>query len=181
MTYANAALRRPSSKIPRFATPYVYSISGLRATFNKEVLRQHYTVLLDGEDASGVYGNIHIANGPCNGGNAVPSPYAVPNDGLLDVIFSHIRTTMGALSATMDMQAGKFEKRENLFSYKKCRIIEIYSELPLCVELDGEAFYAHEIKMEIIPGGINFFAPEGMYFADFSYRAHKKGEGGVKK
>jgi diacylglycerol kinase family enzyme len=177
MTHANAILRRPTSKLPRFVTPHIYSLSGLKATFNKEVLRQHYTVRVDGQDVSGIYANIHIANGPCNGGTAVPSPYATPNDGRLDIIFTRIKTSLEAVSAMLDMQAGRFEKRDKLFSYKQCRTIEVYSELPLCVELDGEAFYAHEIKMKIIPAGIKFFAPENIGFADFSHKAYrKKGE-----
>jgi diacylglycerol kinase family enzyme len=177
MTYANAILRRPDKKVPRFITPYIYTLSGLKVTFNKEVLCQKYTVLLDGEDVSGRYGNIHIANGPCNGGNAVPSPYAIPNDGLLDVISTGINTPLKALGTFTDMQTGKFEKHEKLFSRKQCRVIEVRSELPLCVELDGEAFYAHEIKMEIIPGGIKFFAPEEMDFVDYSHRAYRKEKG----
>jgi diacylglycerol kinase family enzyme len=174
MTYANATLRRSGSKIPRFITPHIYTFSGLRASFNKEVLKQKYTVLLDKEDISGGYGNIHIANGPCNGGNAVPSPYAKPNDGLLDLIFTTINRKRDVILSFTDMQAGKFEKREDLYFRKQCRLIEIYSELPLCVELDGEAFFAHEVKLEIIPHGIKFFAPEEMSFASYSHRAYQK-------
>jgi diacylglycerol kinase family enzyme len=180
MTYANAILRRSNDKTIRSFIPHVYKLAGLRATMKKEVLHQKYTILLDGEDFSGGYGNIHIANGPCNGGTGLPSPYAVPDDGLFDVIFACMNSMLQVLKTLGDMQAGRFERHNNYFIRKQCRIIEVYSDLPLCVELDGEAFFAKEIKMEIIPGGIKFFAPEEMGFADYSHRAYRKDRGGMK-
>jgi hypothetical protein len=38
--------------------------------------------------------------------------------------------------------------------------------------MDGEAFYAEELKVEIMPRSVKFFAPEGMDFADYSHRAY---------
>jgi diacylglycerol kinase family enzyme len=180
MTYANAILRRANDKTIRSFIPYVYKLAELRATMKKEVLHQKYTIFLDGEDFSGGYGNIHFANGPCNGGTGLPSPYASPDDGLFDVIFSRMNSMMQVLRTLRDMQAGRFERHDKYFLRKQCRIVEVYSDLPLCVELDGEAFFTQEIKMEIIPGGIKFFAPEGMSFADYSQRAYSKDRGGMK-
>jgi len=76
-----------------------------------------------------------------------------------------------------DRNKGTFEKHGN-FNYSRCRAINVESELPLCIQIDGESLYTKEIKLEIVPDGVKFFAPEGKEFADYSYRAYKaKGRG----
>jgi diacylglycerol kinase family enzyme len=107
----------------------------------------------------------------------VTSPYAVPDDGILDVIFASLGGTIDLFRKIGSYTNGKFEKYEKAFSRKQGRTLEVYSELPLCVELDGESFFAKEIKLSLIPGGIKFFAPENLNFADYSYRAYHKKKG----
>jgi diacylglycerol kinase family enzyme len=112
MLYANAILRRATRQWIKRVTPHIYTVSGLRAMLNKDVLYQNYTVNMDGEDLSGQYGNIHFSNGPCNGGVMTPSPYAIPDDGLLNVIFirgSHVLKIAQTLS---DYESGRFEKQK---------------------------------------------------------------------
>ncbi|MCL2068256.1 MAG: hypothetical protein FWG99_12435 [Treponema sp.] len=171
---ANAVLRGPRAKWVRPFTPHIYTMSAVRALTNFEVIRQKYQVLLDGEDYSGAYANIHVANIPCDGGTFVPSPYAVPNDGVLDVIFMATSSSMEVLKNIDDRNSGRFEKSD-IFVYKKCRSLKVNSQASLSVQMDGEAFYAREFNLEIVPGGVRFFAPEGLSFADYSHRAYKKG------
>jgi diacylglycerol kinase family enzyme len=176
MLYANAILRNANRQWVKKVTPHIYTAAGLRAMFNKDVLLQHYSIKMDGEDISGTYGNIHFSNGPCNGGVMTPSPYAVPDDGLLNVIFNRSRHVYNIIHTIHDYESGRFEKHNKQFTHSTCRIIELQSEQPLYVELDGEAFLAKEMKLELIPGGIKFFAPEGMGFAAHSYKAYNQPE-----
>jgi diacylglycerol kinase family enzyme len=162
----------------RSFTPYIYTLSGVRTINENEVLRQKYTVDMDGEDFSGNYCNIHIANVPCDGGAFVPSPYAKPDDGELDVIYIESRPKFDIIKAIGARNKGHFEKYD-FFTYRKCRKMHVESDAPLCVAMDGEALYAREVSLEIIPKGIKFFAPEGMAFADYSHRAYKR-KGGKK-
>jgi hypothetical protein len=46
----------------------------------------------------------------------------------------------------------------------------------MSVAIDGEGFFAKELKMEIIPGGINFVAPADLDVVDYSYRGYKQGD-----
>ena len=174
MLYANAVLRRATRQWIRRITPHIYTVSGLKAMMNKEVLYQNYTLSIDGEDFSGPYGNIHFSNGPCNGGTMIPSPYAVPNDGLLNVIFISGSHMLKLVPTLRDYESGRFEKHKKYYSHITCRTVEVNSELPLYVEIDGEAFLANEMKLELIPNGIKFFAPEGMKFADYSHKAFSR-------
>jgi diacylglycerol kinase family enzyme len=50
------------------------------------LLAQEYNINIDGEDLSGVYASVNIANGPCYGGDKSAVVTAVPNDGFIDVL-----------------------------------------------------------------------------------------------
>ncbi|MCL2002543.1 MAG: hypothetical protein FWG72_00880 [Oscillospiraceae bacterium] len=175
--HANTFLRHTNLNRMRRFTPHVYTLAALKSVTNMDIIRQKYTVSIDGEDMSGSYCNIHIANIPCDGGAFVPSPYAVPDDGLLDVIFLSGNRSVDVIKRIGDRNSGHFEKH-TAFVYKKCRTVTIQSDLQLCTQMDGEAFYTHEVTLEIIPGGIKFFAPQGLDFADYSHRAYRKEKGG---
>lgn len=175
--YSNAVLRKPTYKAGPYITSWVYTFGGLRALMSRDVIRQDYTILMDGEDISGKYANIHIANGACNGAYLVSSPYAVPDDGYFDVVLAHPRSRLSLASCIGNYTRGKFEKYKEIFRHTRCHELEVYSKQSLCVELDGESFYARDIKIKLVPGGVRFFSPDGICFADYSYRAHKGGAG----
>jgi diacylglycerol kinase family enzyme len=128
---------------------------------------------------SGSYCNIHIANTPCDGGAYVPSPYAVPDDGELDAIFMCSNNKIEIARAVGDRNKGWFEKHDS-FKYYRCKNMEVLSDAPLSINIDGECLYARDIKLSIVPKGIKIFAPEGMGFADYSHRGYKsqKSNGG---
>ena len=122
---------------------------------------------------SGRYFNIKIANGPCNGGAMVSSPHAKPDDGLLDVIFSVSAPVFAVMKSIGDYTKGHFEKHKIYFR-RQCKKIALKSDAPIRVHMDGEAFYAEELKVEIMPRQIKFFAPPGMSFMDYSHIAYQK-------
>ena len=170
--YSNPILRGYDKKwTQRFVGP-IYNISALRALFNKEVIHQEYTVLIDGDDESGCYSNIHISNSALTGSGMLASPYAVPDDGLLDVIYTCTSSKLNIARALGNYEKGLFEKYK-YFRHRKFHTMEVKSDKPLRVQLDGESFFANEIKLEINPGAIRFFAPEGMNLMEYSDKAYK--------
>jgi len=173
--FANPILRSIDKRIARRFVRLIYNISALRALFTKEIIGQHYTILMDGEDESGCYSNIHISNGALTGSGMLASPYAVPDDGKLDVLFACTDSKLDIIRSMPNYEKGLFEKYK-FYKHKRCQTIEVKSDCPLRVELDGESFYAQDIKLEIIPGGIRYFAPEGMGFLNYSHRAYRKKE-----
>ena len=169
--HSNRILRNVDKKwIRRFVGP-IYNISGLMSLGNDEVMRQNYTVIVDGEDESGCYSNIHVSNGALTGTGMLADPYAVPNDGMLDVIFTCSSRKLDIVRALLNYEKGLFEKYK-YFRHRKFSTMEIKSDKPLRVQLDGESFFAQELKLEIIRGGIRFFAPEGMNFMDYSHMSY---------
>jgi diacylglycerol kinase family enzyme len=177
---ANKLLRSTSSDWIRKNTSNVYNLFGAKTLFDKKVLNQHYNLQMDGRDMSGIYANIHVANIPCDGGKFVPSPHSVPDDGELEAIFLHSNSSFELVRIIGDRNNGMFEKHKT-FSTHKCRTMTVQSDLPLCIQLDGEGFFAREIKIRIIPKGIKFCAPEGLTFADYSHLAYSKNKRGKGK
>ena len=149
-----------------------YSICALITMFNKQIMTQKYKITVDGRDFSGAYCNIFISNIATKGGGLVPTPYAKPNDGIVDVLFVDAISKFTVMKTINNVNKGHYAKYPN-YHYHTFKTMEIESDDLLSVEMDGEAFYARELKLEVIPGGVKVFAPEGLDFADYSHRAWK--------
>jgi len=162
-----------SAKWLRKNISFAYTLCALKGLVNKALTSQYYTATVDGRDYSGKYCNIYIANHSCIGGDMTPSPYAIPNDGKLNVIFAKSLGTLSLAQKLGEYNKGKFEKFDFLF-HSECNTMEIKSDRMLCVEMDGEGFYAHELVVKIIPNGVRVFAPQGLDFVDYSYKAYRK-------
>ncbi|MDR3000417.1 MAG: hypothetical protein LBU89_04045 [Fibromonadaceae bacterium] len=172
--YANFLFRNPWTKWTRYFAGFVYSLSATFALLkNDEVLQQPYTATLDGEDISGKYCEIHVANSAFDGGVHIPMPYALPNDGFLDLTLVDAMSRLNSILTIKDRNKGHFEKHK-AFHHRKCQSLELKSEVPLRVQMDGESFYAQEFKLKIVPNGIKFIAPEGMRPVDNSHFAYRK-------
>jgi diacylglycerol kinase family enzyme len=172
---AKAMFTKIPEKLPRNNVDKAYLISMIRALFNKKVMQQTYHIKMDGEDFSGKYAHIHIANCACNGATFVPSPYVKPNNGFMDVLLTNTTKKLDIIRAMPDHNKGHFEKQD-IFIYKRCNTLEINSPNVMRVAYDGEAFHAKELKISVIPKAIKFFAPEGLEIVDYSHLGYSSGE-----
>ena len=172
VVYANKIFPHLPPKLLRNNAGLAFALCAIRTLFDYEVMNQKYEVYIDGKNRSGIYSNICISNAACTGGSMTPNPYANPVDGLLEVIFLDTYNTTKSLGLVGAYSRGHFEKF-NRYQREICNTIEIKSNDVLRVQMDGEGFFAKEIKLEIVPGGIKFFAPEGMDFFDYSGKAYK--------
>ena len=170
--YASEIFRRIPEKLLRNNVNHAYTLCVLKALFNQNIMKQHYTILADGEDISGNYCNIHAANSACTGGTMVLSPFAKPNSGFQEIILINTHRKRDIIRVMSDYYKGHFEKHD-IFIYKQCKTIEVKSDSVMSIQMDGEAFNAKELTLEIIPGGINFFAPKELDIVDYSYKAFK--------
>ena len=151
-------------RLNRFLFSTIPFLISLRTVFNKKLLNQHYIISLDGEDFSGVYSSINLANGPCYGGNKNPVITAIPDDGFLDGLFTKCISSFSAIRILPGFVKGEFLKYPDHFLFKRFKTIEIRSEDPLLVVLDGEMFFDTYLKVEIVPKAINFVAPGGIAY-----------------
>jgi diacylglycerol kinase family enzyme len=81
------------------------------------------------------------------------------------------------IKAIFDLTTGHFERNEQFTSHEVSRL-EITSDLPMRIHMDGEAFYFDSVKIEILPKSVRFFAPRGMYFLDYSVLMNRNKKGG---
>jgi len=155
---------RKYQKVNYFLYVMLFYLGGITAVFNKKVLKQNYKISIDGEDFSGNYASVNIANGPCYGGNMNPVVTAMPNDGFLDALFFKHKNVPRTAGIITKYTKGRFRRYPNDFTLKRFRKIEIQSDDPLLVDLDGEVFFDTSLQIEIMPGAVNIVAPGGIEF-----------------
>jgi diacylglycerol kinase family enzyme len=151
-------------KLDAFVYSTLLYVSGAISVFNKKILNQYYKITIDGEDFSGVYGTINIANGPCYGGNKSPVITAMPNDGILDALFFQCMNSFKAACLIPPFTKGKFRRFPKYFTLKRLKKIEIFSNDPLLVDLDGEVFFDTSLTVEVIPAAVKIVAPGGISY-----------------
>ena len=142
----------------------LFYFGGFVSAFNKKVQRQYYKIDIDGKDFSGNYATISIANGPCYGGNMHPVITAMPDDGLLDVIFFKHKSFARTATLITKFTKGEFRRYPNDFTLKRFKRIEIQSKDSLLVDIDGEVFFDTSLLVEIIPQAVKIVAPGGIGF-----------------
>jgi diacylglycerol kinase family enzyme len=142
----------------------VYYLGGTIVMFNKKLLTQEYDISIDGEDLSGSYASLNIANGPCYGGDKSAVVTAVPNDGLMDVLMFKASTTLRGLTRILPYTKGRYDRFPQDFTMKRGKIISIRSKDPLMIDLDGEAFLDTNITVELVPGAVNIAAPDNLSY-----------------
>ena len=103
------------------------------------------------------------ANGRYYGGKYCCAPFALPDDGLLDLVtvkkISRIRfvTLIKAYELGDHLRKEKFSK---IVKHQKVKSINISSEDDMVVCLDGEIFHWKEVKVETIKHGIKMLFPK---------------------
>jgi diacylglycerol kinase family enzyme len=146
--------------------PFVYSslffLTGFISLFDQELIYQYYDITIDGEDYSGNYSTINIANGPCYGGTMCAVPTAVPDDGYMDVQLSKSQSTLSLMRNIQSYLHGK--RRPEHIVLKRAKKVSIRSGKPLLLHLDGEMLIDTNITLEVAPQAIKMVAPKGIRY-----------------
>ncbi|MDR0784566.1 MAG: response regulator [Treponema sp.] len=146
---------------------FFYTLGGALSLFNKKLLCQQYTVIADGEDLSGTYVSINIANGPFYGGGKKPVPDAIPNDGFLNIVMLRKTkdiTPLRILTLITRHFKGEQAKFPEYFLCRRFKKIRISSNSPLYVNMDGEAFFDSELNISVVPHAVKIAAVKGLPF-----------------
>lgn len=144
------------------ATGYVTSLAVNLAKGITDELR----VVCDGKLYYGKMSLVCVCNGSYYGGGFHPVPEARTDDGVLDMLIVKGVSRLKFLTAVGAFAKGRYADQPKLITHLRSRCIEIESEQEIVINVDGEAMYAKKIRMEVIPGGVNFIVPANMaYFA----------------
>ena len=140
-------------------------------------IAQPLTVRGCGMDYSGGTSLICACNGRFYGGGFNPVPEAEPDDGLLDVLVVEKVSLLQVASVIGHYQKGRYAEYPELIRHARCRSLRIECAERSVVNVDGEAVYTTDAKIEVVPHAIRFFYPKGLsYHAKNSQSGHKFAE-----
>jgi diacylglycerol kinase family enzyme len=142
-------------------TGVFYTLGGIIASFDKKLSGQRYELRIDGDDFSGRYGVINVANGPYYGSGKSAVSTAVPDDGLLDVLVARKMGSLKTLGLQPAYPGGKNYKYPKHCFLRRAKKVSIRSEDSLMVNLDGEAFFDSHLTIEIIHRAVKIAAVNG--------------------
>jgi diacylglycerol kinase family enzyme len=142
----------------------VYYLGGIMVMFNKKLLTQEYDISIDGEDLSGSYASVNIANGPCYGGDKSAVVTAIPNDGFMDILMFKGSSMLRGLTRILPYTKGGYARFPRDFTLRRGKIISIRSQYPLMINLDGETFLDTNITVELVKGAVNIVAPDNLSY-----------------
>ena len=172
LIYKNDIFSKIPEKILRKNISFAYKLCALLVFFKKAIFKQRYTIFLDGEDLSGTYYHIKAANNACNAGSFTPNPCAMPDNGSFEVVLGSTTSRLKIFGSIRNYNKGRSGKPK-FYTLRRGKKLEVKSDELMSVMIDDEAFYTDNIQLELIPGGIKFFAPEGLDFVDYSHFDYK--------
>jgi len=126
-------------------------------------LSAHFVVTLGGDapiDADETM--ICVCNGRWYGGGFNPVPTAEPDDGLLDVLLVKKVSLAKAAGVIGKYQKGLYRELPDIITHKRCTSVRIVCDKPSVVNVDGEAVWETDAKIELVPRAIRFFYPKGL-------------------
>lgn len=123
-----------------------------------------FTVDIDGERFDGRQTLICIASGRCYGGSFNPVPIAEPDDGLLDVLLVKAVSRLTVAGVVGKYKAGRFAELPEYIRHFRCRRVEIQSDKPAEINLDGELLMQKRAVFEVVPQALRFFYPAGLEY-----------------
>lgn len=150
------------SKIPVIggATGYVTSLA---VNFCKGIT-QNMRVICNGKLYYGEMSLICACNGRFYGGSFHAVPEARPDSGKLEFLIVKGVSRATFLRLVGHYAKGEYARYPKYITHLTGESMEIESEEEVVVNVDGEAIFAKKIKLQVIPGGVNFIFPANMAF-----------------
>jgi YegS/Rv2252/BmrU family lipid kinase len=157
----NAGVSR-FSKMPFFTPKAAYYMSLLTTLF--EGVASRLTIRYNGREHTGSYTMVTACNGRYYGGGFNPVPQAEPDDGILDFLIVKEVSRLNVASMVGKYSKGRYAELPEIITYYPGSSIEIESEKPIVVNIDGETIEASKLYFKIIKQGVNFIFPRGSRF-----------------
>ncbi len=101
-----------------------------------------------------------VGNGRWYGGGFKATPNAEINDGFIDFLAVPTISRLEFLKYVGDYKKGDHLKTMPRLYYTKCKKVKMLSPEPICLQADGENFYAKDPEIEILPGAIRLILPK---------------------
>jgi YegS/Rv2252/BmrU family lipid kinase len=105
---------------------------------------------------------VTVANLRFYGGGMMIAPMAVPDDGLIDVLITGAIGKLESISGLSKIYSGAHiddPRLKRWFEHFRCRRVEVDSQVPVLVQLDGEIVGDLPATFEVVPGAIRIMTP----------------------
>jgi YegS/Rv2252/BmrU family lipid kinase len=138
------------------ATGYVTSL----AVNIAKGINQHYKISCGSFQQDASFALICACNGTFYGGGFNPVPEAKPDDGMIDFLIVNRVSRLSFLKLVKKYAAGQYRQMPGLVTHLRARSMEVVSDSPIVVNVDGEALRSSKITFEIVPKAVNIVIPE---------------------
>lgn len=131
-------------------------------------ISQHMRVISDDFEADGKHSLICVCNGRFYGGGFNPCTYAMPNDGILDILVVK-QVSLPTFAALIKKYSnGRADEFIKYVTHLRTDNIEIDFDEESVVNLDGEAIFTKKAVIKLVPEAMNLIVPRGMRFFEES-------------
>lgn len=104
-----------------------------------------------------------LCNGEYYGGSYRCAPYAIQDDGLMEVSIVKKVSRLTFLRLVGGYKKGEhitnYEKYKKYCFYDRAKSLTISSDKPLTISIDGEIFRNKDVKIEVLKHAVNFVIP----------------------
>ena len=150
------------SKLPLIGGATGYVVSLLVEVFKG--LNRPMEITCGSKKLSGEFALACVCNGRYYGGGFNPSLAAMPDDGELDMYVVKRANLLQLVKYVGKYASGRSDEVPNQIYHFKGDSISIRFEEESVINIDGEAIYAKEAAMKLVPLSLNLLAPKGLKF-----------------
>jgi diacylglycerol kinase family enzyme len=144
-------------------------LSLIVSAFDKQVAARKYKITIDGEDYSGSYSLIHVANGPYYAGKLTGASHATPDDGLLDVTLIKSAHPLKTLLSLRRYSRGKQPKK---CVYVQAKKVSVQSDENMWIQLDNEYVQDSNISLSLVDHAVQMVAVKDLTYPLASILPH---------
>jgi len=129
-------------------------------------INRPFKIKADGFEKDDKFAFACACNGRYYGGGFNPTKTAMIDDGMLEILIAGKLSVFKAAVVIGKYAKGLYYELPEIVTYIKGRKIEIESQEPFIINVDGEIITGRKAVIRLIPRGINFLFPAGMKFAE---------------
>ena len=127
-------------------------------------ISQYMRIWADGFREEGEYTMVCICNGRYYGGGFNPVRDAVPDDGIMNTLLVKGVSRLKVAELVLKYAKGRYAEVPQYVTRLDGTHIHISLDRESVVNMDGEALYAKEIDIRLLPRALNLIAPKDMTF-----------------
>ena len=159
-------------KIKLFPPKFAYTLGVFKVVFRK-IGTPMRLVFDDGEVIEKLFTLTSIANGRYCGGGYCAAPYALMDDGIMDIAAINKISRLTFFGLLKSYKKGTYlekKRAQNILTHKRVPHFRMEFKEPLPICIDGEIKGAKNIDFTVVKNAFNFVIPKG---SDFKYKEKK--------